>query len=67
MSWQQLDSILKEQAAEIEVTRSQPPVACPRDGTPLLEGPPGQPGILYCPMGDFQYPRDWDPDTMAGM
>lgn len=43
------------------------PMACPRDGTPLLEGPPEEPGVLYCPFDFWQYPRDWDPDTMSGM
>lgn len=60
-------STLREQAAYVDYYASQPPVACPKDGTPLQEGPPEQPGILYCPMGNFQYPDDWDPATMSGM
>ena len=51
----------------IEYYKSVPPVACPNDGTPLLEGPPQEPGILYCPFDFWQYPRDYDPETMAGM
>jgi hypothetical protein len=43
------------------------PVACPNDGEPLRQGPPSQPGILYCPFDGFQYPQDWDPATMSGM
>lgn len=67
MSWWQLDSILKEQAAYENYYRSIPPVACPHDGTPLVNGPPQAPSLLYCPNGDFQYPRDYDQDSMAGM
>lgn len=62
-----LYSTLQEQAAYAEFYKSQPPVACPRDGTPLLEGPAGQPGVLFCPFDGFQYPDDWDPETMSGM
>lgn len=43
------------------------PMACPYDGTPLREGPPNKPGVLYCPNGDFHYPRDWNADAMSGM
>jgi hypothetical protein len=60
-------STLKEQAAYQEYYDSLEPVACPHDGTPLLQGPAEQPGILYCPNGDFQYPRDWNVRTMSGM
>lgn len=62
-----LYSTLQEQAQYVEYYKSQPPVACPNDGTPLLSGPPSSPDVLYCPMGDFHYPRDWDADTMSGM
>lgn len=58
---------LQEQAAYKEYYDTQPPMACPHDGEPLREGPPGQPGVLFCPFDGFQYPRDWDPDTMSGM
>lgn len=60
-------STLQQQAAYIEYYKTQRPVACPNDGTPLLEGPPSEPGILYCPFDFFKYPQDWDPDTMSGM
>lgn len=66
MGWD-LYSTLQEQAALVDYYKTIRPVACPNDGTPLLEGPPQQPGILYCPMGDFRYPEDWDPNTMAGL
>ena len=42
------------------------PVACPNDGTPLKEGPPSQPGILFCPFDGWQWPEDYDPETMSG-
>ena len=57
-----------QQAAEyVEYYKTQPPVACPNDGTPLVEGPPSQPGVLFCPFDFWQYPRDWDAEIMAGM
>lgn len=62
-----LYSTLQEQAAYVSYYRSVPPVACPNDGTALLEGPPSQPGVLFCPMGDFRYPGDYDATTMAGL
>ena len=62
-----LYSTLQEQAAYVEYYKSQPPVACPNDGTPLNQGPPSEPGILFCPFDGFQYPRDWDVETMSGM
>lgn len=46
---------------------AQPPVACPRDGEPMREGPPESPGILYCRFCGFLYPDDWDATTMSGM
>lgn len=59
MSWEQLRAIVRADAAERAFWNSQPPRACPNDGTPLLAGPPGQEETLGCPMGDFYYPRDW--------
>lgn len=46
---------------------SQPPIACPHDGVILKQGPGSDSNTLYCPMGNFYYPDDWDPDTMSGM
>lgn len=60
-------STLQKARQEAEYYRSIPPVACPFDGELLREGPPSEPGVLYCPWGNFQYPRDYDADTMAGM
>ena len=52
MSWEQLQSILKEARERREEERREPPIACPIDGTPLLYHP-GK-GVLHCPNGDFQ-------------
>lgn len=65
MGWD-LYSTLAQQAQYIEYYKSVPPVACPNDGEPLRLGPSAHSGIRYCPWGDFQYPRDWDPETMSG-
>ena len=62
-----LYSTLQQQAADYEYYKTTLPMACPNDGTPLLDGPPSQPGILYCPHDGWQYPRDWDAETMGGM
>lgn len=64
MGWD-LYATLQEQAQYIDYYKSQPPVACPHDGTPLNQG--NRHGELHCPMGDFLYPRDWDADSMSGM
>ncbi len=70
MSWWQLDNVLKEKAEYAVFYRTMPPVACPNDGTPLVV-PPGTAsgsGIdLWCPFDGWQFPRDYDPNTMAGM
>lgn len=58
---------LREQAEYVNYYRSAPPMACPNDGEPLQVGPPDSDGMLYCRFDGFQYPRDWDPNTMAGM
>jgi hypothetical protein len=68
VSWWQLDSVLKERAEYARFYRSQPPVACPNDGEPLLPAPGGQSGVtLYCRFDGWQYPRDYDPDIHSGM
>jgi hypothetical protein len=64
MSFEQLLSILKNNADEQQYWASQPPTACPNDGTPLKAGPPSQPGILFCPHDGWQYPRDWQEDPV---
>lgn len=45
MSWEQLLSIAKEAAEYAREDRDNPPVACPNDGEPLVEGPDGR---LFC-------------------
>jgi hypothetical protein len=47
--------------------RTMPVVACPNDGTPLVQGPPQEPAVLFCPFDGWQYPRDYDPLVHAGM
>lgn len=66
-SWYQLDSILKERAAYENYYRSIDPVACPYCGEPLRNGPPQAPATKYCPFDGWQYPRDYDVDSMNGM
>jgi hypothetical protein len=60
-------STLKEQAAYEAYYKTIPPTACPNDGEPLIPGPPEQPGILFCRFDGWQYPRDYDAQTMSGM
>jgi hypothetical protein len=62
-----LYSVLQEQAACADYYKSTPPVACPNDGTPLLNGPPSDSAILFCPFDGWQWPRDYDASTMSGM
>lgn len=62
-----LYSTLAEQAQYIDYYKSAMPTACPNDGEPLRPGPPNGGATLYCPFDGWQYPRDWDPETDAGM
>lgn len=66
MGWD-LYSTLVQQAEYQSYYRSQIPVACPNDGEPLKLGPPNTPGVRYCPLDGWQYPRDWDADAHSGM
>lgn len=43
--WRDLQAIWVEARREAEIEASTPPVACPNDGEPLVEGPGG---ILFC-------------------
>ena len=45
MSWEQLRAISQQNRAWQQYWASQPPQACPNDGTPLEEGPDG---VLFC-------------------
>lgn len=65
--WWALDSVLKEAAAYETYYRSQPPVACPRDGQPLTNGPPQASAVLFCRFCGWEYPQDYDADTMSGI
>jgi hypothetical protein len=67
MSWWQLDSVLKLAQEYQLYYKSTPPVSCPFDGTPLRLGPPQDPAVLFCPNGDYYYPRDYDPERDQGM
>lgn len=58
---------LQQQAQLKDYYDTQQPTACPNDGTPLKQGPPDSPGVLYCPHDGWQYPRDYDVNTMSGM
>jgi hypothetical protein len=56
VSWYQLLDIYKQDAAWRQWYASQPPFACPNDGTPLQGGPNGE---LFCSHDGWTYPRDW--------
>lgn len=62
-TWEQLRSIVRQDAEERAFWDSQPPRACPNDGTPLQTAPPSAPGVdLFCPHDGWQYPRDYSLD-----
>ena len=42
MSWEQLRSIVQQNAQDQAYWLAQPPRACPNDGTPLQSGPNGE-------------------------
>lgn len=56
-SWYQLLSIKAEAVGWKAWERSNPPLACPYDGEPLLDTPRSQPGGKYCPLGNYQWPQ----------
>lgn len=60
-------STLAQQAEYEEYYKNSLPMACPNDGEPLREGPPQQPGVLWCRFDGWMYPDDYNPDTMGGM
>lgn len=45
MGWRQLGDIYREAGADREAERAARPVACPNDGTPLIED---SAGVLRC-------------------
>lgn len=54
MAWSDLTDIYAVAADELADELSQPPVACPLDGTPLVEHDDRR----VCPMGNYEWPRD---------
>ncbi len=62
-----LYSTLALQAEYNNYYRAQIPMACPNDGEPLRLGPSRSPGVWYCPYDGWQFPRDYDAETMSGM
>lgn len=60
-------SIIRSNAQLKQYYDQQVPVACPVDGTPLVLGPPSQPGVWYCPFDFWLYPDDYDPQIHSGM
>lgn len=55
MGWRQLLDIYAEATDVVRDELSQPPEACPHDGTPLEAGPHGE---LFCIFDGYQWPRD---------
>ncbi len=53
MSWQELNTILRDRAAAVPPLQS--PTACPNDGEPLQRG---HGAILFCLFDGWQWPRD---------
>ena len=62
-----LYSTLQQQAAYRDYYDTTLPVACPRCGEPLREGPPSEPGVLYCDFDFWLYPDDYDVSIHSGM
>lgn len=54
MAWEQFGSIVAEAIGYVEQEKTEPPTACPFDGEPLDEAPDGG---LFCPLGNYEYPR----------
>lgn len=54
--WYGLLSIIKEAKEEKREIEERPPMACPNDGEPLLQGPRG---TLYCRFDGWRWPDDW--------
>lgn len=52
--WYSLLGTLRRNEAEVARWRESPPGACPNDGEPLR----AYNGVLHCPAGDYEYPRD---------
>lgn len=59
MSWYQYLDILKSAHVEYEYWASNPPLACPHCGEPLIPAPQSAEVTLYCPYDGWSYPRDY--------
>lgn len=57
VSWYQLLDIAVEGLSYVEEERTSPPLACPFDGEPLREAPNSASGARYCPLGNYEWPR----------
>jgi hypothetical protein len=57
VSWQQLQAIYENDRQQREFWLSQPPRACPHDGTPLQQSPNAE-NELFCPHDGYMWPRD---------
>ena len=55
MSWEQLAAIEEEGRVIADQEATDPPTACPNDGTPLLAAPNGG---LFCRWDGWRYPED---------
>ncbi len=55
MAWEELAAVLQERRDEIDREKTDPPLACPNDGTPLKADPNGG---LRCPFDGWHYPTD---------
>jgi hypothetical protein len=59
LSWYQYLDILKAAHVEFEYWASNPPLACPNCGEPLIPGPQSAEVTLHCKYDGWSYPRDW--------
>jgi hypothetical protein len=64
MAGEDLLAIYQIQQQEIQRELSLPIIACPNDGTQLVEG---RNGVKRCPFDGWEYPRDFDPHQHLGM
>jgi hypothetical protein len=59
VSWFQYLDIIRQARVEREYWASNPPLACPLCGQPLIPGPQSAEVTLFCPVEGWAYPRDW--------
>lgn len=58
MSWEQLGEMQYAAATVRWAELSNPPIACPNDGTPLIPSPSAATSRLFCPFDGWKYPED---------